>query len=358
MDNLKKNIHFVVLGGGVLLGIILVVVGIMMRGGTEQELADMQTQLAPHANVYTKGTLDSVDNRSSGFESAVEEAGKAITGAKSFESEFRQHSSGQAFYTNEANAALRNLRERWSKLEGKDSMPGMASDWTIKRQSGLENADAFWDRLSGEIASPPVERVRDLQRQFRLLEEIVTTCEHLLAAGHGDGMGVKLLNFRAENFQPLTSNQVDSPWNVMQWDLVIECSPGFAALLFEELANPSPLTLAQKENMAKRRGFPNLPMILQTEMVERPAALKIDVSNDQKAGLLEALRAAGKQVPNVSQPSKLDPASNEGKQVSGAAVELLEGPQQILMPVRAGLRMRAASFNDTWRATATPEESN
>lgn len=357
MDNLKKNLHFAVLGGGVLLGIILVVVGIMIRGGTEAELEQKNQELAPHLGVYTKGTLENVEKRAGGFEGSVADAEKAIK-AKGFDTDYRDHSTGDAFYTNEANATLRTLRERWAKLERKDKMPSLVEGWTIKRLGGNDSADAFWDKLAGDVASPPPERIRDLQRLLRILDEVLTTCEHLVAANMDQGMGVKLLDFKAEAYQGMTSNKVDAPWNVMQWDIDIECAPSFAVLLFDELTNPSSLTMGERPEVAKRRGFPMLPMILQTEMVERPGEMKVDYENDKKAGLLQKLRDAGKQIPNVSEPKNLDPNSPEGKQVIDAATELLHGPQQILLPVRAGLRMQAAAFNDQWRATNVPEDTD
>lgn len=356
MDNLSKNLHFVVLGGGILLGIIFVAVGIMVRGGTEQDLEDKQTELQPHVNVYTKGTLDDVEKRAARFDTSVQEAESAITGATGFDADYRDHSTGDAFYTNEANATLRTLRERWTKLAGEDKLPSLIAGWTIKRLGGNDGADGFWDKLAGEVASPAPDRIRELQRQLRTLDELVTTCEYLVADGLDQGMGVKLLDFKAETYQGMTTSKLDSPWNVLQWDLDIECAPGFAVILFDELANPTNLTMKPREGMATRRGFPMLPMILQTEMIERPGELKVDFSNDEKAGLLETLRKAKVEIPNVSEPRDLDPESQDGKKVIEGAVELLEGNEQIVMPVRAGLRMQAAAYNKDWRATNAQDE--
>ena len=355
MDNLKKNLHFVVLGGGVLLGIILVVVGIMIRGGTEDQLADAQSALQTKTSVPTKGTLEDLEARSSKFVTSVEAAEEAIKNAKGFESDYPNHTSGDAFYTNEANNKVRTLRERWTRLEGTDKLPSLIKGWTIKRMSGNQNADGFWERLAGEVASPPNERIRDLQRQLRILEEVLITCERLVAAGLDQDMGVRLLSFKADAYQSLVSNATESPWMVMQWDITLECAPGFAVLLFDELTNPSALTLGKSGDIPERRGFPMLPMNLQTEMVERPAELKLDISNDEKAALIQALRDAGFEVPNVPDPKDLDPASPAGKQIADAALELLHGDGQILMPVRAGLRMRAAGYNTNWRAINIPE---
>ncbi|MBZ0135890.1 MAG: hypothetical protein K8I27_05915 [Planctomycetes bacterium] len=357
MENLKKNLHFAVLGGGVLLGIILVVVGIIVRGGTEEQLETANSQLQGKTSVHTKGTLDDLEKRSGRFKTSLEQAEGALKAATRFDADYDSHTNGTAFYTNEANRKVRVLKERWDALTVEPKLPRLLSGWAFGRLSGYQSADTFWDRLQNDIGDPAPERIPELQRQLRILDELVTTCERLKAAGLDGGRGVKLLDFKAENYASMTNNKLDSPWMVMQWDLKIECSPGFAILLFDELANPSALTMAEVENQPNRRGFPMLPMNLQTEMVERPAELRFDVSNDDKAGVLEKLNEAGASLPVPPDPKSLDPAKSDGRRLVEAIQDSLNKTDRVVLPVRAGLRMRAAGYNSAWRATNAPEDS-
>ena len=350
MDNLKQNLHFVVLGGGILLGIIFVVAGIVVRGGTEEQLATANQSLSGKTGVATKGTLDDLERRSGKFESTLDEAETALKGAVSFDNGYEDHSSGNAFYTNEANRKLTNLRDRWAALEVDQKLSTLLEGWVVKRSSGNENADAFWTRMQTEVANPPVDSIRDLQRQLRILEEVLVACERLVAAKLDNGMGVKLLEFKAEPHASLTNNKLDSPWMVTQWEIDIECDPGFAVLLFDELVNPSALTMAKVQDKPDRIGFPNLPMNLQTEMIERPGELKLSIQNDEKAGAYKKANDAGESLAVPDDPENVDPNSTVGKALSESLHKILTEKHPIVMPVRAGIRMQAASFNSEWRA--------
>jgi hypothetical protein len=352
MENLKKNIHFAVFGGGVLLGIIFVAVGFVMRGGTEDQLTEAKAALQQQVGVPTKGTYDDMKSRADRFEGSLQNAEQVFKGgvAGLFDANYQTHNSGSAFYSNEGNAARQRLMKRWEALEKPQALPALLKGWKIERNAS--DSKQMWDRIEREIGNPPPDRIRDLQRQLRILEEVVTICERLVAEGADMGMGVKLIDFKADNYQPMTQNRVESPWMVMQWDMRLECAPGFAILLYEELVNPSARTMRKIENTPDRLGFVNFPLLLQMEVVERPTELRLDISNADKGELIRILNENGANLPVPDDPSKLDPEKPEGKKVIEEAEKFLAEKQPLVYPVRAGLRLQAAGFNKDWRAIA------
>lgn len=359
MENLKKNLHLVVFGSGVLVGIILLLAGMYIRGGKEDSLVAAQTGLPKPANVATKGTLDRATKRASEFSGTLNEATSALENGRSvnFNSDYNTYSSGSEFFTKEANAKLRELKGRFKDMEQPQPMPKLLENYSYT-SSGTA-VDTF-DQLEKDMASPPNDKIRDYQRRLRILDELATTCERLLAAKVGTAFGVKLISIKFDEFGPWNANLPDAPWMAMGFQVLMECAPDFAVLLASELTNPTELTMSEDKKGHNRRGFPIFLEMMQSEMKERLPEVRFDIGNPEKAEVAGKVNdMAGKDDPKITvpdDPKQLDPATGEGKKLVDTVDGILNVKDQIALPVRVGFRLRAASFNKNWKVVAVPAE--
>jgi hypothetical protein len=338
MDGLKKNLHFVVFGAGVLLGVIFLFVGISMRGGTEEKLDQSLGSLGT-LSPPTEGDVNAAKKVRAKFDSSMKDAESTLKGrGKALTQGFDPSQAPDEFYTDDATGTLRDLDARFAAMRKDVSMPDpLTGRYRIEDR---EKDNTFWKDRDGEMATLRQEQVKEYWIRLRIMEEFATICERLLEAGAGDGMGVRLITF---NFEALTTvgNQDElSPWVVMPWSVQLECSPGFSVLLLSELTSPSELTMGGDEN--PRRGFPNLLTNYQTQLKGRPDRAKFKIDNDykKKLGFTE----------------ELDPESNQGKSVIGDVETTLEEELTLVQPVKVGMRMQAAMYNEEWRPMVEPVE--
>ncbi|MCA8910992.1 MAG: hypothetical protein KDB82_04770 [Planctomycetes bacterium] len=368
MDNLKKNLHFVVFGAGALIGIILLVAGIVVRGGKEDSLAAAQTGLAKYekpGGVKSSGTLERDTKLAKQFGGTLEAAESALLSGRgvNFVSDFTSHNSGGEFWTNEAGAKLSELRARFANLEKPLKMPELLSEYSFTKSGG--SGATFWDQLEKEMASPSKEKIRDYQMRLRVLDELATTCERLMESGADGRFGVTLLNVKFEDFAPPENTLAEAPWIVMPVGILMECAPDFAVLLASELANPTERSLGptkKKEETDKphqRRAFPIFVDMMQAEMKERLPEVRYDVSNEEKADLAKKVNEMVKPEDRINvpdDPKKLDPENGEGKKLVEKAGEILNEKDVIALPARVGIQFKAAAFNKDWKVVAVPAD--
>ncbi|MCB9894670.1 MAG: hypothetical protein H6839_09485 [Planctomycetes bacterium] len=358
MDNLKKNLHFVVFGAGVLLGIIFVVVGFMYRSGVEQSLTDAEQKLNPKGPVDSQGTLEDATDRFKRFGKSLTDAESALKGGgQSFTSGFDKRDSGLEFYSEEANMGLKRLQERFDAMVKIPPMPDLVAGWQFQRPGA--DRDTFWSGQQNEMANPPKERIREMQMRLRVLRELATTCERLIAAGADGGYGVKLQNVKFDAYAPIASNEADSPWMGLPCQIFLECLPSFATLLTSELANPTALTMGKAADGGDGRiGFPVLLEMMQAEMTARPAAIRYDISNQDKAAVARKMNDKGAGIVLPPDPKDLDPNDGEGRKLVDAVDKNLNEDDRVVLPVAVALKVRAAAFNTNWKAVKAAEDSN
>ena len=351
MDNLKKNLHFVVFGAGVLVGIIFVAVAFVWRGGTETALTEAQTKLAPQSPVASQGALDKATARSDRFGASLSDAESALTNkGVAFANNYEKSETGGEFFTNEANLGLRRLQERFDAMQTPTPMPAQLKGWQFVK-SGSDK-DTFWKGQEGEMASPPKEKIREMQMRLRIMRELAATCEKLIAAGADGGYGMKLVGIKFDPYAPLGSNESDAPWMGMPYQVTIECTPAFATQLVEELTNPTKLTVsdAKDEGPEKRMGFPQMLEMLQAEMAARPSEQRWHIDTDMKADVAKTANARGAGIVIPPDPKQLDENEGEGKKLVEAVSEDLNQNDRVTLPVTVGLKLRALAFNTKWKA--------
>lgn len=359
MENLKKNLHFVVFGAGVLLGVILLVAGITVRGGTESKLDGAQAKLKANTKVPTRGTLKQATERSNKFEGSLKDAESTLSkgAGVSFASNYKTYNAGRAFYTNEADGELRDLKARYQAMEKPLALPKLLVGWEYSTSS--KESD-FWSPLEREMASPPTDKIRDYQMALRIMGEVATTCERLLATGADGRFGVKLLNMKFDDaYGPSGSSVPDSPWLVKPFSVRLECSPAFAVALLSELVNPSERTLDATAAGKKRAGFPMFVDLMQIEQMARPMVLRFDVSNDEKAAVAKAVNDTlpdGQKIAVPSDPKKMGPKDNgAGQKMVEEIRKALTETDPVTLPVRVGIKLKAAAFNKDWRVVKALE---
>lgn len=368
MENLKKNLHFVVFGVGVLLGIIFLVVGIMIRGGTVDSIAEEQAKLAGTKTIPTLGTYDLTKKKSERFDGSLKGAETVLTsglGTK-FERDYTTHTDGRAFYSNEAYAKLNTLKSRFEAMDKPVKLPELLQGWRLATSSAAVDPLAA---LSNEMTNPPTDKIREMQMRLRVLEEVATTMERLLETGAGAGLGVKLKEVKfPSTFGPISTSEADSPWKALPFEIQIECAPSFAILLAEELVNPSQRTLTATtpseagKTSYKRVDFPILLDMLQTVMLGRQHEMKLDIKNDDKPGVLAALNSlmgpGEEKLPVPSDPKALDGEKPDGRRVLEEATRVMNEKDRLVLPVQVGLKLKAASFNRNWRAVKAEEAAD
>jgi hypothetical protein len=130
-------------------------------------------------------------------------------------------------------------------------------------------------------------------------------------------------------------------------------------LLADELVNPSQRTLtptaaAEGKTSNTRIGFPILLEMVQTVMIGRQHELKLNISNDDKPGVLTALNElmgpGEEKLPVPPDPKALDGEKADGRRVVEEATKALNEKDRLVMPVHAGLKIKAVTFNSNWRA--------
>jgi hypothetical protein len=367
MENLKKNLHFVVFGAGVLLGIILLGVGMYIRSGTESELATEQENLKKLGAVPSKGNLDKAEELSGSFGSSLSTAEKILTEGQgtSFTANYSAWNDGRQFFSEEAKTKLTQLKGRFAAMEKPLMLPALLKGWDFA-SSG--NKAAPWTQLDLDMSNPPGDKIREMQMRLRVLDELATTIEKLLDSGAGDGFGATLVAIKfPTSFGPIGSSETDSPWLALAAEFELECSPGFAILLADELANPTRRTFTPSEARDpkgtgnERIGFPVLVEMLQTVLIGRQQEMRLHILNDDKSEVLaavnEALAPGDPKLPVPPDPKAIDPEKPEGKDLIEAARKNLNEQDRLALPVQVGLKMMAVAFNANWRAVKEETEN-
>lgn len=334
MEELKKNLHLVVFGAGVLLGIILLVVGITMRGGTEDTL-DASLATLQTVSPVTEGDLTEAKQTRERFDASLASATSTLERrGKSLEQGFNPAINPGNFYTDDATQTLRRLQADFNELRREQTLPEpLAGRYRI---ADTTRANEFWTERDKEMSSLRQDQVRDYWIRLRIMEEVAAVCQDLVEAGADDGMGVRLINFTFENIAPIGTQEDLSPWMTMPWGVQIECSPSFGVMLLSELTSPT------EASMENRRGFPNLFSAYQMQLKERPDRGKFLIDNEYKKEL--------------GHSEDLGPNDARGQQVIEEVKKKIEDEITIAQPARVALRLRAAMFNERWRPVVEPEE--
>lgn len=346
MEGLKKNIHFVVFGVGVLIGLILMVVGIMIKGGSQDQLVAAATAMPKPGTLPTKSDLDKAKAKRGDFDKQIngaEEALKTGAGAQ-LRASRTNYPDGPSFFSQEADASVKALQARFKKLEKEMPLPAELGDRTLPVPPNQANFWASTLQAMNSIADP--KAIPNFQVQIRIMQEVCYVCEQLAKQDAFKDDGIKLVEFKFE-FRGQESVSIDSPWEDFPFVVILECQPGFATALVEELANPSKNTTGDpqkaKESLG-RWGFPIEVDGMQMELMERPTVVNADIANADK----------GKYgIPDTTKED--DPALiAKKKEIEEKWFKEL----QIKLPVRVGIGGRALAFNKNWRGVTPPPESN
>lgn len=346
MDGLKKNLHFIVLGAGVLVGLVLMVMGIMIKSGRQDDLARATAAMPKTGSLPTRFDSDREKRRRDAFDkeiSAAEESLRTGAGAQ-LRSGRQTYPDGASFFSQEADAAVKALQARFARLEKPVVLPPELGDRTLPVPQNQPNYWGATLQAMNSIADP--KNIPNFQVQIRIMSEVCFACEQLLKQDAFKDDGVKLVEFKWE-FTGTENVSIDSPWEAYQFTVTLECQPGFATALAEELANPSRNTMGDpakaKENLG-RWGFPVEVDAMQIELMERPIFATANISNADKAKY---------GIPENAKDD--DPAVvQKKKELEDKWFKEL----QLRLPVRAAIRARALSFNKNWRGVTPPPENN
>jgi hypothetical protein len=329
MENVKKNIHFIALGVGVLLGAIFLGVGMMIRGGAEQSLDTHSSQLTGAGTVYSDGDLDRVRQRRTQFDSSFDDAKRMLEGTvgQSLISGVDAGLNPTTFSSDMAPKRLREVRERFEAMEGELNWPDELEGWQLATPTGRQ--ETVWGRLDGLMANTTQDNVRAYQLHLRVLEEICTTAERLMQTGLY-ASGFRLVNITFEAMAFPDRDQASAPWEALPFQLDLLAMPDFASALMSELARPTPVT-------TEGRGlFPIELVAAQWETQARPFAGRYDIPPERRA----EFNVAADYDPNT------DPARREATRIA----RQLQDQVQLVLPSRVGMKFQARLFNSNWRA--------
>ncbi|MCC6465636.1 MAG: hypothetical protein IT463_09885 [Planctomycetes bacterium] len=336
MDGLKKNLHFVVFGAGVMVGIVLLGVGHMVKSGKQDQLAAATAALPKTGAVFTQGDVDDLRKQRGGFDGSLSAAQDALgkTTGVALRSSMGTHRDGTAFWSSdEGNSALSRLQERFRALEKPVAIPPQAGERTLAAPD-----TKFWDetRNSMSTISDP-KQILQWQLQIRLLQEVAFVCEQLTATEAFAGQGVRLASLRMD-MKSAENLPADQPWEEYGFTLVVEASPSFCVTLMDQLVNPTAATAGDAAKAKEGKGrwlFPVQLEQMQIELMERPHTAMCNISTPEQK------QEWGLDV-------NFDPTTEAGKRKVEELSKKLQDEVRLKLPVRCGLKMKALQFNANW----------
>jgi hypothetical protein len=343
MDNLKRNLHYVVFGGGILLGLILFGAGFVYRSGGEGALATSITNLDKRKNVATQGELGQAERERDEFDRANQSALATLGSTGQSLRNGLSEVVSVARFSSETEPKVSELQSRFDAMNKPQGFPSKLKGWSWVSIGGTRNT--YWTDFKADLTNP--DKIPELQLQLRLLEEVCVTCELMLRSGRFPDQGANLRSLKVEPQRKWSNrDEVDSPWEMWEFTLDIECSPEFGYALMDELLSSSDLTSgksgAGKDTANERRRFPIELDSMQSESLPRPPAL------------LRYITPAERAAEGVGE--NLDPESDEGKAEAKRLAQEYERDVRPALPLRFGMKMRALNFNPKWQVVAQPEQ--
>lgn len=337
MDNLKKNLHLVVFGAGVLLAIILMVVGIVIRGGTEGSLDTATENVKKAGNPPTAGDVKVATAAREAFDTGIKDAEASFTtgrGAKLGMNPTDITDGGQ-FWTGMGKPALTELQAGFTALEKPIAIPKILSKF---RLAPPQQAVDFWGTMEREWSQLASDRarIREADRKIRIMREVLGAAQVVAARPEFANEGFKLIQFTFDT-APASAASVlaASPWLMTPFTVVAECSPAFSAALIEELSSPS---TTQND---KRLYFPVLVDKVMTEMSPRPTGVEFTIPAEMR----EELKLS----------DKLNPDSPEGKAEADRIAKLMADEARIAIPPKITAKFQALLVNRDWRVIKQAE---
>lgn len=348
MDQLKQNLHFAVFGGGILLGIVLMAVGFFMRGGSAGGLESATAELANKKQVYSEGDLGAATAARTQFDAELAAAQNALKGEGTLlRRNLSNESDTRRFYSDEVLPFVTNMRSRWEKMSAPPRLPQRIQGWIWKR-AGTQQQD-FWQRLDTALAAlnPGSDgpKLGEYRMRLRIIEEVTTTAEKLLATGRYPGQGIKLIDFKFDALAFSERAEAESPWEVLPFTFDVEASPEFSLALMTELLNRTEISMQGSDGSpgpGKRLGFPLELVTAQSEQFPRPLAVPFRITTDMRAA--EGIDA------NVR------PESDQGVRAAKQKAEDLEKKERLVLPMHFAFKMKALSHNAKWKVLA--EQTN
>lgn len=336
MDNLKKNLHLVVFGAGVLLAIILMVVGIVIRGGTEGSLDAAQDNVKKASNPPTAGDLKLATAAREAFDTGIKDAEASMTtgrGAKLGLNPTDITDGGQ-FWTGSGKPALTELQAGFTALEKPIEVPKILSKFRLappQQEDFWGTMEREWSQLASDRA-----RIREADRKIRIMREVLGAAQVVAARPEFASEGFKLIKFTFDTAPASAATALAAaPWLMTPFTLVAECSPAFSAALIDELSSPS---TTQND---KRLYFPVLVDKVMTEMSPRPTGVEFTIPVEMR----EELKLS----------DKLNPDSQEGKAEADRIAKLMADEARVAIPPKLTAKFQALLVNRDWRVIKQAE---
>jgi hypothetical protein len=336
MENVKKQLHFIVLGAGVLVGVILLVVGIMIRGGTEDTLRTQHQRLVGAGTYYSQADVDAVSSSRRAFDGSLDTALTVLTDGvgRSLLTGVDTNMDANDFRSRAAPQAIQDLKRRYGALDRGVEWPEVLEDWEVPRRGAQQQP--LLDRLDESLAQASQDRILQHQLELRILDELCKTAERLMESGMFEG-GMRLVNaeFGTMGFAD-RRDVTTAPWEGLTFTIEIYCLPDFGAMLISELVRPTPATQGAPEGSQDgRSNFPIDLISAQWETRPRPVVARLDITPEMRAAY-----EIGADVEAGS--AQLD--------VHRRRIERqLQNEVNLVIPARLKVQMRAKLFNNQWR---------
>jgi hypothetical protein len=334
MDNLKKHLHLVVFGLGIVIGVALLFIGMGVVSGAEESL-DVQTrQLTTVGPIYSEADLNAMRTARAGFSESYEVALNRVRGAtgRALMNDIDPAMSQSHFQSNFAPSTLRSLQERFAAMERPMDLPGQFQEgWRYPQPA----AEWSWETRSSTMQQAQQAQLVPFQIELRLLDELCTVAELLVQSGRYSG-GIRLLDFTADGSFVSERERDASPWERLPFRFTVYCHPDLGAALVSELTRPTAITGGQTATNRQRHGIPVDLIAAQWHWTDRPNTARIDI------------RPENRQAYNI--PAA---APNQGPEAQ-AHIQRIRGQLgsevSVVQPARLVVRAAAKRFNNEWRA--------
>lgn len=342
-----KNLHFIVFGVCVLLGLILAGVAFMKKSSATEEL--QTAQIAGAASIPTNKDVQDAKKARNRFDDALEDTEKLLMSGKGDRllQVGQTHSTVDSFYSNEASGAIQTLRERFDALAGEEKLPEELKklNYTLIKPEGPRSRErTYWQKFEEEISGlGDASQIKAYQVRLKIMNEVCVICEQLVASGEYGNLGVRLVGFSFNFADP--NVDATEPWQRYNFTVIVDCEPSFASALVSELTDPSersakPVKFDDKEY--SRELFPVELVAMDAGQTERPMKVRYTIPlADRKAlGIPEDMTA--EDFGSSSEAKKLE--------------EEWMASKRLHVPVRYAIQCNALALNKNWQAIKTEEE--
>ncbi|MHC4841217.1 MAG: hypothetical protein ACYTDT_09725 [Planctomycetota bacterium] len=347
---MKGNLHFVVFGACVVIGIVLAFVGANTKSSATADITAASVQLDSSMSIPTKGDLEAASKLRKKYNSGIDGTvkllraqGSALTGKLSDEPPVAQ-------YRSRAKQQIAALERRARNLELADAKAVQFPDWVSADKIEGSDEEPFKVLSNAALDLQQNEQVRPFQIRLVIVSEFITIAEALLKQpqfANGNGLRIEKFDFSEMDGKEVQNAQ---PFIRFPFRIEFDADPRLSAAIMDEFLNPSDLTaksvvkIDDADVEFERLNFPVNLINYGIRQAARPPAVAIDLPREKALEL------------GLPADMTTDDERWYGEMVKLGREKELKDKVRFNLPMRCELRLDALKLNTKWKAIYQAEE--